>query len=74
MYNFGLSQVFDKSHFWYYNKEIYPETFSKPLAPLDVDLKKEINDHDVILLMSTQATLPDLGWGFIERMYQLYKK
>ena len=74
MYNFGLSQVFDKSHFWYYNKEIYPETFSKPLAPLGVDLKKEINDHDVILLMSTQATLPDLGWGFIERMYQLYKK
>ena len=74
MYNFGLSQVFDKSHFWYYNKEIYPETFSSPLAPLDVDLKKEINDHDVILLMSTQATLPDLGWGFIERMYQLYKK
>lgn len=74
MYNFGISQVFDKSHFWYYNKEIYPETFSSPLAPLDVDLNNEINDHDVILLMSTQATLPDLGWGFIERMYQLYKK
>ena len=40
----------------------------------DIDLKKEINDHDVIIIMSTQATMTDLGWGFIEKLYQTLKK
>ena len=74
MFNFGISNVFNKSHFWYYNKEVYPETFSKPLFTRDIDLKKEINDHDVIIIMSTQATITDLGWGFIEKLYQTLKK
>ena len=74
MFNFGISTVFNKSHFWYYNKEVYPETFSKPLFTSDIDLKKEINDHDVIIIMSTQATMTDLGWGFIEKLYQTLKK
>lgn len=74
MFNFGISNVFNKSHFWYYNKEVYPETFSKPLFTSDIDLKKEINDHDVIIIMSTQATMTDLGWGFIEKLYQTLKK
>ena len=74
MFNFGISNVFNKSHFWYYNKEVYPETFSKPLFTRDIDLKKEINDHDVIIIMSTQATMTDLGWGFIEKLYQTLKK
>jgi hypothetical protein len=74
MFNFGISSVFNESHFWYYNKEIYPDTYSKPLTTDQIDLRKEINKHDVIIVMSTQATMTDLGWGFIEKAYELYHK
>lgn len=72
MFNFGISNVFNQSHFWYYNKEIYPETFTKPLFTSQVNIKKEINKHDVILIMSTPATMTDMGWGVIEKMYDAY--
>lgn len=74
IFNFGFSKLFNKSHFWYYNKEIHSETLENPISPKDVDLKKEIDEHDVIIIMSTQATMPELGWGFIERLYKYYKK
>ncbi len=74
MFNFGISAVFNESHFWYYNKEIYPDTYTKPLMTDQINLRKEINKHDVIIVMSTQATMTDLGWGFIEKAYELYKK
>ena len=70
MFNFGISCVFDKSHFWYYNKEVYPETFTSPLTTDKVNLKKEIQNHDVIIIMATPATLPNFGWGFIEKAYK----
>ncbi len=74
MFNFGISSVFDKSHFWYYNQEIYPETFTAPLKTEDINLKKEIIDHDVIIIMATPATLPNFGWGFIEKAYNVLNK
>ena len=74
MFNFGISTVFNESHFWFYNKEVYPDSFTKPLTTEDVDVRKEIQKHDVIVVMATQATMPDLGWGFIEKAYNAYKK
>jgi len=73
MFNFGISCVFDKSHFWYYNQEVYPETFTTPLTTDKVNLKKEIQDHDVIIIMATPATLPNFGWGSIERFYEILR-
>lgn len=69
MYNFGIANTFGENHFWYYNKKIYPESFDKILETSQVNLKKELEKHDVIILMATEATLPKLGWGFIERAY-----
>ena len=73
MFNFGISNVFSDSHFWFYNKEIFPETFTSPLETSQINLKDEINKHDVIILMATEATLPKFGWGFIEKTYALFK-
>lgn len=72
IFNFGFSILFNESHFWYYNQEIYPDSYIKPVSTKQIDLKEEIQKHDVILLMSTQATLPNLGWGFIERSSKEY--
>jgi hypothetical protein len=73
LFNLGISNSFSISHFWFYNKQIYPESFKTPLVTSQVNLKEEINKHDVIIILGTEATLPGFGWGFIENTYNLFK-
>jgi hypothetical protein len=74
MFNFGISNAFSKSHFWFYNKQIYPDSYEKPITTDDVDLMKEIENHDVIIILGTEATMPGYGWGFIENCFSLFQK
>lgn len=73
MFNFGISNAFSDSHFWYYNQQIYPDSYQAPLNTSQVNLKEEIDRRDVFIVMATEATLPDLGWGFIEESYDYFK-
>ncbi|HKJ78660.1 MAG TPA: hypothetical protein VKA10_03950 [Prolixibacteraceae bacterium] len=73
MYNFGITNAFSNSHFWFYNRQIYPDSYQSPLETNQVDLKEEIDQHDVFVLMATEATLPEFGWGFIENTFNLFK-
>jgi hypothetical protein len=73
MFSAGISNAFKESHFWYYNKQIYPESHHSPLETSQVSLKEEIDRHDLFVIMGTEATLPDLGWGFIENAYDHFK-
>ena len=73
MFNFGISNAFSNSHFWYYNQQIFPDSYQTPLVTSQINLKDEIARHDVIIIMATEATLPNLGWGFIENTYDLFK-
>jgi len=72
MFGFGFTKAFSQNHFWYYNKQIYPESFNQPTETSQISLKDEIDRHDVIIIMATEATLPNLGWGFIETLYEFY--
>lgn len=69
MYNFGISNVFSTSHFWFYNKQVYPESFKTPVDAAQENPADVVNQHDVFVIMATEATLPGLGWGFIEKLY-----
>jgi len=73
MFNFGIFKAFSDSHFWYYNKQIYPEYYQSQLETDQVNIKDEIAKHDVFIIMATEATLPSLGWGFIEKTYNMFK-
>lgn len=73
MFNFGISNAFTNSHFWFYNKQIYPDSYQSPIETSQINLKDEIAKHDVIIIMATEATLPNFGWGFIENTYNLFK-
>lgn len=73
MFNFGISNAFTNSHFWFYNKQIYPDSYQSPIETSQIYLKDEIAKHDVIIIMATEATLPDFGWGFIENTYNFFK-
>ncbi len=73
MFNWGLSKdVFDNDQFWYYNKQIYPDNYSQSTTVEDIDLKKEIEKTDVILLISTDNNLYKFAFGFIEQVYNIY--
>ena len=73
MYNFGVGRAFSNDHFWFYNKQVYPDSFQSPIDASQLDIAAEIAKHDVILIMATEATLPNLGWGFIENVYNHFK-
>jgi len=74
MFNFGISNVFTDNQFWFYNEEVYPDSYQKPLKTKEVAIKQCIQNKDVIVLMATEATLPKFGWGAIERLYDAFKK
>lgn len=72
MYNVNVKdKIFKLGGFWYYNKQIYPESEHSSLTVDEVDIKKRVLDNDVIIIMSTDANLPDLGWGFINSLDSL---
>lgn len=74
LFNLGIINAFSNSHFWFYNHQIYPDSYQSLKLTSQVNLREEIAKHDIIILMATEATLPNLGWGFIENMYGLFKR
>lgn len=74
MYGFGLSAVFSTEHFWYYNKMVYPESFNGETLMDYLNFGNEIKNHDVIMIMATEANLKKIGWGFIENAYTYFTK
>lgn len=73
MYNLGIANCFQNDHFWYYNKQVFPESNSKETNVEQQDFTSVIANHEVIVIMATEATLRGIGWGFIERAEQFFK-
>lgn len=73
MYNFGITNSFSDSHFWYYNKQVYPESNIKETFVTQLKLEDEIEKHDVIIIMATEANLRKFGWGFINTTELLFQ-
>lgn len=73
MYNLKISECFENDHFWYYNRQVYPESATKELLAEDLDLGDQVNKHEVFIIIATEATLHHIGWGFIENAENYYK-
>ncbi len=73
IFSSGISAAFDKTQFWYYNKEVIQDGSNKPLAPFELNLREEIKKYDVVIILSTDANLPAMGWGFIENLYDMFQ-
>ncbi len=57
---------FSPGGFWFYNRQIYPESFTDPLKVEDVNYWQYISNNDVFILLVTEANLPKFSWGFTE--------
>lgn len=71
IYGTGIaSKLFSDPQFWFYYNEFHPQESGKTQSKIDI--KKEIAENDIFLLISTDANLPNLGWGFIDSAYNAY--
>ena len=71
-----LDSVFSKqSNMWYYNKVLgWPENYNENYIPvMNLDLEKEINKRDIIILEMTEENLKSTGYKFVDDLYQLFK-
>jgi hypothetical protein len=73
MYGFDISRIYSDSHFWFYNHNIYPEFRTNGLTTVQIDLKDQIAKKDIIIIMATDASLTNFGWGFVENAYDIFK-
>lgn len=74
LYDMGITKCFDqRSNFWYYNKQVYPETSSSELLVNTLNFGNEIKKRDIIIVVSSETTIKDIGWGFIENAYSFFK-
>lgn len=70
----GIGQAcFNNGEFWYYYNKVVPSP--KPGEKVEVwqlDLKKEIESNQVIMLVYSDGNLPAFGNSFIQDAYELY--
>lgn len=73
MFNSGFaSSLFGQGKFWFYNEQIYPDSYEASINVSEVDIIKRVEEHDVIVLMSTDANLYKFAYGFIDQLYDAY--
>jgi len=73
MFNAGISkEVFGDGQFWYYNQEIYPDSFESPKNVRDIDIQSEVEKNEVVLLICTDANLFKFAFGFVDQLYAKY--
>lgn len=66
-YNPGIIRgMFGNEEFWYYNKDVYPETRTKPTDISDIDVEAAINRQNVIVLIQVNGAYGNLGYGFTD--------
>jgi hypothetical protein len=62
----------DSSEYWYYNSTAYSKNSETEVKKLD--LWKKIKGRDVILIIANEPNMNNIGYGFIDQVYTLYKQ
>lgn len=72
-YENGIIQnLFSNTEFWYYFKDIYPESFTAPATTENIDLKKAIERQDIIFIIQVNGGAGKMGYEFVDQAYNLY--
>lgn len=71
LHNMGMSKnVFQEGQFWFYNNQIYGNKDEKKVENLN--LKKELLEQNLILLLCTEPVLKRQYWEFIDKAYDAF--
>lgn len=64
---------FGGGQFWYYNNKVIPSPIpGEKVEVWQLDLKQNIEQNQIIMLLYSDGTLTNFGNGFIENAYELY--
>lgn len=58
--------LFSTVELWYYFKTIHPARANKIREVKDLNIKQEIKDFDIVLLLSTETNIYKYGFGFLD--------
>lgn len=64
--------VFGNEAFWYFYKQVYPESYHKDKSVNELDLRQEIEKQDVIFYMATERFLYMIDRGFVDDLMRIY--
>ncbi len=67
------NKSFSPGGFWYYNEQVYPESFAKELKVENVNHQEAINNNDVIIIMANEANLPKFPWGSVDNFLSSFE-
>lgn len=70
----SVSKAFSNYHFWFYNNEVHPTNAGKQEFVYMLNLREQIAQHDIIIVLSADANLYEFGWGFFHNMEQMLRK
>ncbi len=69
LFNKGIStKVFDDGAFWYYYKQVYPNSLNGDLFIEDIAVRQELFKADLVILMCTETNLYKFPFGFENSM------
>lgn len=57
-------RLFTDNQFWYYNKQVYSSKYKKQKRIEDLNIKSELENQDVVILLSTDANLYKFPFDF----------
>ncbi len=67
LFNLGVFNSFHKNFFWYYFNEVYQPGNLPMLKGNENLFIDQLRESDLVFILSTDANLNRLGWGFIEQ-------
>lgn len=70
----GLYNSFsENSQFWFYSVQVKSALFKEDLHLYQMNLKKEIKEHDIFIFSATESNIKGMSWKMVDRMYRLFK-
>ncbi|MDP4826055.1 MAG: hypothetical protein NWR73_00090 [Flavobacteriales bacterium] len=72
LFNSGFSyQAFSNGQFWYYNQDIYNNWEQGSKSKSEIDVRSNLINSDIVILLCTDANLYKFAFGFIDENYEL---
>ena len=65
-----IDHMFSNREFWYYNKDVYPETFDAPKSTDQLNYIRDVLSQDLVVLIQTNAGYGNVGYGFVQQTWQ----
>lgn len=74
IYNAGIAKnLFNGSHFWYYNHDVYADSLPQKEVVNLVTFMNVVEKQQVVLILQTESNLNNIGLGFFESTSDILK-